>query len=391
MAAVHAADAGHHVILFESTVDGGRKILISGGGRCNVLPAAIDANRFVTTSSPHTLRNMLRSWPLSGQRAFFEQRLHVPLVLEAPTGKFFPVANRARVVRDALVAAARAQGAEWRCNARVVDLAPHDGGWRVATAGGDAVVVDHVIVASGGLSVPATGSSGFGLACLTALGHTVHPTYPALTPLIVDPPIHADLAGLSTDVRIAARSETLRAIASGGFLFTHRGYSGPAVLDVSHVVTHGAPGTGAPARIEVQWSAERGAAEWGVLLAPSARHVSSVLREALPTRLAAHLERAANIDGRTSLAQLTRADRRRLVDALTRFPLPWTGDEGYRKAEVTGGGVALDEVDPRTLESRLHPGLFLAGELLDAFGPIGGHNFAWAWATGRLAGIGASQ
>lgn len=391
MAAAHAADAGHHVVLFESTVDGGRKILISGGGRCNVLPAAIDATRFVTASSPHTLRNMLRSWPLSEQRAFFEQRLQLPLVLEAASGKLFPVANRARVVRDALVAVVRAHSAEWRGNARVIDLAPHDGRWRVVTVADDVIVVDRVIVATGGLSVPATGSNGFGLERLAALGHTVHPTYPALTPLIVDPPIHADLAGVSTSVRISAHSDALRATATGGFLFTHRGYSGPAVLDVSHVATHGSTGTIAPARIHVQWSVELDAAAWEARLAPSARHVDSVLREALPARLATHLELAANVDGNTSLAQLTRSARIRLVDVLTRFPLPWTGDEGYRKAEVTGGGVALDEVDPRTLESRIHPGLFLAGELLDAFGPIGGHNFAWAWATGRLAGIGAAQ
>jgi hypothetical protein len=98
----------------------------------------------------------------------------------------------------------------------------------------------------------------------------------------------------------------------------------------------------------------------------------------------------ADVDGSTALAQLPRAARLRLVDLLVRFPLPWSGDEGYRKAEVTGGGIALEEVDRHTLESRLQPGIFLAGELLDAFGPIGGYNFAWAWATGRAAGLGAA-
>ncbi len=97
------------------------------------------------------------------------------------------------------------------------------------------------------------------------------------------------------------------------------------------------------------------------------------------------------VQGDRTLAQLRREERLRLVEALTRYPLPWTGDEGYRKAEVTGGGVILSEVVPRTLESRLHPGLFLCGEILDAFGPIGGHNFAWAWATGRAAGLGATR
>ncbi|HYQ96634.1 MAG TPA: NAD(P)/FAD-dependent oxidoreductase, partial [Candidatus Eisenbacteria bacterium] len=99
----------------------------------------------------------------------------------------------------------------------------------------------------------------------------------------------------------------------------------------------------------------------------------------------------ANVDGRTHRSQLKREERTRLVEALTRHPLYWTGDEGYKRAEVTGGGVALGEIDPRTTESRLCPGLYLCGEILDAFGPIGGYNFAWAWATGRAAGMGAAS
>jgi predicted flavoprotein YhiN len=114
--------------------------------------------------------------------------------------------------------------------------------------------------------------------------------------------------------------------------------------------------------------------------------VLGALRAHLPDRLAAALLGRAGVDVSRSLAELTREERRRVVETLTRGDLPWTGDEGYKKAEVTGGGVSLAEIDPRTMESRLHPGLFLCGELLDAFGPIGGYNFLWAWATGRSAG-----
>jgi predicted flavoprotein YhiN len=100
---------------------------------------------------------------------------------------------------------------------------------------------------------------------------------------------------------------------------------------------------------------------------------------------------AAGVSPATPLAQLRREDRRRLIDMLAEGELPWTGDEGYRKAEVTGGGLALSEVDPRSMESRRHPGLFVCGEALDAFGPIGGYNFLWAWATGRAAGAGSGE
>jgi predicted flavoprotein YhiN len=114
------------------------------------------------------------------------------------------------------------------------------------------------------------------------------------------------------------------------------------------------------------------------------------VRAELPDRLADALLAAAGVDPARRLAELSREERRRLVETLVRGDLPWTGDEGYKKAEVTGGGVRLSEVDPRTMESRLHPGLYLCGEVLDAFGPIGGYNFLWAWVTGRAAGTGSA-
>ena len=389
MAAVHAAGPGRRVLLLERTHDGGRKILISGGGRCNVLPGALDETRFVTASSANTMRKILRSWPLAEQRQFFEQVLALPLVLEAATGKLFPVANRSRVVRDALLQLAHARHVEWIGDTRITGLRSIDHRWELTAADGRQFVVDAVVVATGGLSVPATGSEGFGLQRLGELGHTIRPTYPALTPITLDPPAYADLAGVSLDVRVTATGRTERRQACGGFLFTHRGYSGPAILDVSHVAIRDRLAGVAPARLHVQWAA-LDAAAWDLQLAPSAQAVATALRRHLPARLVERLLDNAGISGSTVLAQLPRASRRNLVELLTRFPLPWTGDEGYRKAEVTGGGVALEEVDSRTLESRLHPRLFLAGELLDAFGPIGGYNFVWAWTTGRLAGLGAA-
>jgi len=390
MAAIHAATSGSRVCLLERTTDGGRKILISGGGRCNVLPSVLDETRFVTASSPHIMRKMLRSWPLAGQREFFESTLALPLVVEPETGKLFPVANRARVVRDALVNLARQRGVEWVTGAHVTALERLPAGWQVTIEGASSRVVDAVIVTTGGLSVPATGSDGFGLRRLQELGHTVHATYPALTPLTLDPPQFADLAGISLEATVHARFGRERRSTHGGFLFTHRGYSGPAVLDVSDVAVRSRLSGVPTAELRVQWS-PHDAEAWTMRLAPSARLVATAIREVLPDRLAARLLAIAGIDASTTLAQLPRPARLRLVEALTGFPLPWSGDEGYRKAEVTGGGVALDEVDPRTLESRLHPGLYLAGELLDAFGPIGGYNFAWAWSTGRLAGLGAAR
>lgn len=388
MAAIHAAGPGRRVLLLERTADGGRKILISGGGRCNVLPSALDPERFVTTSSPRLVSRILRSWSIEAMRRFFETEAELPLVLEPETGKLFPVANRSRAVRDALRALAERRGVEFRGSTEVSELVPEGRGWLVALRRAEPIRADAVIVATGGLSVPQTGSDGFAFKALAALGHTIHATYPALTPLTLDPPQFADLAGLSLEVRILAASARERLTARGGFLFTHRGYSGPALLDVSHVAVRARLAREERATLTVSWRA-MDVSDWEPRLAPSARQVATAVRQELPDRLAARLLAEAGVDGTIQLAQLTRDARRRLLDALTAFPLPWTSDEGYKKAEVTGGGIALDEVQPATLESRIAPGLFLAGELLDAFGPIGGYNFTWAWATGRLAGLGA--
>jgi hypothetical protein len=386
MAAVHAAGPGRRVLLLERTADGGRKILISGGGRCNVLPGTLDESRFVTASSPHTLRNILRSWPLAEQRRFFEEDLALPLVLEPDTGKLFPVANKARAVRDTLIAHARERGVECLMNAQVTGLTATGSRWQIALGDAPPITADAVIVATGGLSVPKTGSDGFGLTQLAALGHVVHPTYPALTPILCAPPAFADLAGVSLTVTATAVG-TEKAVAHGGFLFTHHGYSGPAVLDVSHVLVRQL-GTERP-RLEVRWT-DLSPSDWERALAAGPQQVATAVRQHLPARLADRLVGEAAVSLDTRLSQLRREDRLRLIATLTRCVLPWTGDEGYRKAEVTGGGVSLGDVDPRTLESRRLPGLFLAGELLDAFGPIGGYNFVWAWTTGRLAGLGAA-
>jgi predicted Rossmann fold flavoprotein len=387
MAALWAARRGREVVLIERTSDGGRKILISGGGRCNVLPSVAAPARFVTDSSPNTLRKILRSWPLPEQRAFLEAELRMSLELEEETGKLFPSTHRARDVRDGLVSRVREAGARIWFGARVTALAPEPGGWRVDLDGAPAIEASALIVATGGLSVPATGSDGAGLAIVEALGHRITPTYPALTPLTASPHPHAALAGVAADVTLSAPGSTPAFRTTDALLVTHRGWSGPAVLDASHAAIRRTP-DGARQEILVDWSGHA-VVDWEAALLEPSGTVRSVVARWLPRRLAEALVSEAGVAPETQLAQLRRDERGRVVQALTAYTLPWTGDEGYQKAEVTGGGVDLAEVDPRTMESRRAPGLYLCGEILDAFGPIGGHNFQWAWATGRAAGASA--
>ena len=369
VAAIFAARPGADVLVIESTADGGRKILISGGGRCNILPSILQPERFVTGSPPHLLRNMLKAWPLHEQRAFFEKEVGIPLKLEEESGKLFPASDKARDVRDGLLELARKKGVTFQFSTRVASLRD--------------LKADKIILATGGLSVPATGSDGAGLTFAQQLGHRIVPTYPALTPLLDESARHASLSGVSLNVRLRGKDGKRAIETEGGFLFTHRGYSGPSVLDISHLAT-----TSKDAVIRAQWS-DANADHWIREFDAPSSSIATILARKLPSRLGEQLMLEAGVPADRRTSDLRRVERTKLIELLTSYVLPWTGDEGYKKAEVTGGGVALDEVDARTLESRRCAGLFLCGEMLDAFGPIGGHNFAWAWATGRAAGLGA--
>ena len=391
MAAIFAAE-GADTTLLERTRDGGKKILISGGGRCNVLPMHVDESRFVTDSSPRSLRKIIRTWPLADQIAFFENDLQIPLAEEPETQKLFPRSNKARDVRDGLLAHARRRGATVCSDSIVTGFEPRDGLWQVSREGQPPIECDAVIVATGGLSVPNTGSDGLGLRELARLGHTMNPAYAALTPITAKDSPFAELSGISLRVTITARDEvnSRSATATGGFLFTHHGYSGPAVLDVSHVVVRSRTESNGAARVTVKWT-DLDAEDWELALKPHGnRTVAGAIRAHLPDRLVAVLLELAGCNPARSLAEMRREERLRVIGILVACELPWSGDEGYRKAEVTGGGVDLAEVNPGSMQSRRHPGLYISGEVLDAFGPVGGYNFLWAWATGRLAGISAA-
>jgi predicted Rossmann fold flavoprotein len=235
VAAAFAARSGARVTLIERTRDGGRKILISGGGRCNVLPSVPAPERFVTDSPAHLLRAMLRAWPLHEQRAFFETDLGIPLALEDESGKLFPRSNRAKDVRDGLVAFARSSGVEIMFDTTVSDLVRSGPAFTITTNHGE-LTCDRVVLATGGLSVPATGSDGTGLAIAERLGHLMVPTYPALAPLLAQSQNrkpqaanlqaaspqaaspHAHLSGVSLNVRLRAKDGSLahRSLGEGG-------------------------------------------------------------------------------------------------------------------------------------------------------------------------------
>ena len=399
------------VVLVDGQSQPGRKILISGGGRCNVTNAEVTEHDY-RTSTPTLVRNLLRGVGVDHTRRAFAS-LGVTLV-EEPLGKLFPTTGRARDVLDALLQACTRSGVVTRFGTPVTRMDPRDDGtWDV-----DGTAAGRVVVATGGRSIPATGSTGFGLGLAAALGHDVVPTVPALAPLRGES--HEGLAGVTIPVLLRvvdADDGRERRRAAGSLLFTHRGVTGPAALDVSEEVERAAA-DGRRVRVLADlWTLASpdgpfaphleapklpgcclrepppaaGAGEVDRDLQSRATGgprtaLATVLGERLPRRLV----RAITTSGDTAIGQLPRGERRAVAGRLAAWDLGATGTAGYAKAEVTAGGVRLDELDRTTLASRLAPGLHLCGEVCDVTGRLGGFNFQWAWSSGALAGWAAA-
>jgi hypothetical protein len=379
------------VLLLETRPVPGAKIRVSGGGRCNILPSKAHLDDFHTSGSEKTLRNILFSWPLEEVRAFFEDELKIPLKVE-DTGKVFPVSDRSQDVVQALLRESERAGVTLLAGHRLEKVMRGEGPqprFALETSAGRRFESSRLILATGGLSLPKTGSDGGGLAIARSLGHSMRETYPALVPLLSKEPLWRELAGISLKVKLRA-VEGARVLEEreGDLLFTHRGFSGPVVLDMSRHLAR--PG-GEKVKILAAWGGSA-APSWDDLLRePGKRSVASILRAHLPRRLAEKLLELGGVPEERSTSDFPREERARLIEVLTACPLEISGNEGYRTAEVTGGGIPLEEVFPRSLESRIVPGLYFAGEMLDGTGRIGGYNFLWAWVTGRKAGLGAAR
>lgn len=395
LAAAAAADAGVATVLLEAGPRGGAKLLITGGGRCNC-----------TNTRP--LEDFCAAFGREGRfaepalRAFGPGHLRDLLAsLGVPTrvldrGEVFPASESARDVRAALEARCRALGVLLRTGTRARALRLNAGRAAGVDTDTGSLEARAVILSTGGASYPATGSTGQGAALATQAGHAVEEPRPALVPLVVQEPWVRACAGVVLEdvpLRLDVKGPLGRE-RRGTVLFTHRGLSGPAILDLSGdasdllargptvtlrlALTPGIPAAAWEARM-TRWRDERGRAM-----------VRTLLDEALPEALARAVVALACPPGDVRANQLTREQRRSLAGLLADAPVSVTGTEGFDRAMVTRGGVPLKEVDPRTLESRLAPGLFFAGEVLDLDGPCGGFNLQWAFSSGVLAGRSAA-
>ena len=376
------------VLLLDGARRPGAKILVSGGARCNVTNTIVTEQDYWGGSRTF-VRRVLRAFPVPETVNFFGEAgvtLH-----EEQDGKLFPDSNRARDVLDALLAQASAHGVDLRAGHRVTQVIRTADGFAVDTAA-EQFTSRSVVLATGGESLPKSGSDGAGYAMARSLGHAVIATTPALAPLLLDPQrsIHQGISGVALDAALTLWVDgSVATRLRGSLLWTHFGISGPVVLDVSrHWLRSKLEGglVALTANFVPDWDFK--AAEQFWLDASRGRPRSAAgaaLAAILPASMSAALAAHVGIDPATSLAHLDRESRRRLSRAMTEWPVPVVDSRGYNYAEATAGGVDLREVNPATMESRRCQGLFLVGEILDVDGRLGGFNFQWAWSSAYVA------
>ena len=404
MTAIHAAYARQSkaslqiqkpsIALFDSRKKIGAKILISGGTRCNV------TNRLVRETDywgapKHFVRHVFKAFTPAQTIDFFK-RIGVELVLE-PSGKFFPATHSGRTVLEALIREVESQNVFLKTPVRVLDVEIEKEFFFLSTRAEDGAPKQffrarRVVLCTGGLSLPETGSDGVGLAIARKLGHEMVLTAPALTPFKSQDKLWAELSGVALKTRLdfylngKKKSES-----EGDFLFTHEGFSGPVCLDISrHFTTANLKDK---PEIRACFLPSTGAHELSVELKSISGATGTLFRflnqkHGLPRRFAETMIRKCGWEGMDRLPDNWRAV---FSQHLLNYPLEVSGVVGYRKAEVTAGGVDLKQVNISSMESKKIKGLYFAGEILDVDGRIGGFNFQWSWSSGAVAGRSAME
>lgn len=372
MCAIEAGRRGRRVLVLDHANKVGKKILMSGGGRCNFTNMYSTPDNFLSVNS-HFCKSALSRYTPWDFIALVEEH-DIPFH-EKKLGQLF-CDNRSKDIVNMLLAECEAAGVEVRTRRKVIEIHREDG-FRLVTSEGP-YRCESLVIATGGLSIPKMGASGFGYAWAGHFGLNVHPTRAALVPFTFSEEQlsrFSDLSGVSADASAACDGGTFRE----NILWTHRGLSGPAVLQISSYWQPGRP-------VEIDLLPGRDVRE----LIRDTREsrpritVRTLISEYLPNRL---VDRWCELWlPNRRLADISSDEVDTIVDALQPWKVTPDGTEGYRTAEVTIGGVDTDELSSKTMESKKVPGLYFIGEVVDVTGHLGGHNFQWAWASGYAAG-----
>ncbi|MEA5048299.1 MAG: NAD(P)/FAD-dependent oxidoreductase [Eubacteriales bacterium] len=388
IAAAYAAEAGHAVTLFEKNEKLGKKLYITGKGRCNVTNTA-DWDSFFA----HVLRNpkfLYSALAHFDNRALMEriERAGVPLKTERG-GRVFPASDKSSDIIRAWEKIVRESGVTVRLNSRVEEIVIRENAVCGVRVGGETLLCDAVVVATGGVSYPQTGSTGDGYVFAQAVGHTVLDPVASLVPLETEETWPRMLAGLTLkNVTLTAKVNGKEVFSElGELLFTHFGVSGPLVLSLSGVIAESPKGAKLYIDLKPALSTEQlDARILRDLQAGARQQVRTALHALLPARLLETALELAGIDGSKPVGEFDRAQRARLVGVLKELPLTVSSARGLKEAVITRGGVSVKEVNTSTMESKKVNGLYFAGEVLDLDATTGGYNLQIAWSTGALAG-----
>jgi predicted Rossmann fold flavoprotein len=372
MCALTAAARGRQVLLIEHANKAGKKILMSGGGRCNFTNMYTDPANFFS-QNPHFCKSALARYSPWDFIAMVDG--HGVPYHEKKLGQLF-CDNKSRDIRDMLLDECDKAGVDLRLDTAVQQIERIEAGYRLSTDIGP-VAAESLVVATGGLSVPTLGATGFGYEIARQFGHTVHATRAGLVPFIITDALKdlcVELSGTSAACVVSCNGESFRE----NILFTHRGLSGPAILQIS---SFWHPGDA----VEINLLPDRDALEW--LQGQQAERPNSELKTLLGEVFTKKMGSLLADHWFTSkpMKQYTPAELREIAATLGAWQVVPAGTEGYRTAEVTLGGVDTHEVSSKTMESLRSPGLYFIGEVLDVTGHLGGFNFQWAWASGHAA------
>ncbi len=392
MTAISAAMHGaKNICLINATSRLGLKILMAGGGRCNITNAQLNFKSYFG-SSPNAVKKIIRQFPPEKMISFLEEE-GVRCKIEEPWYKYFPVSDKAQSVLDALLGKIHSLGVDLHYPVKALDFVFEGEDW-VVRCEPESYRVKQLVIASGGFSYPHTGSDGQIWPILRRHGISLEQEYAALTPLKTADPDMQKLSGISTWVTLTVKNKKDQHLykEENSILFTHNGLSGPGILDIS------------------QWFFRRDEREENFLeisflpnssreifekdfLGQAKKHPRQITENYLatffPRRLAQSFLARAKIEG--TIHQVTKGQRKALLKEIFSFSPRITGSHGYKKAEVTGGGIPLTSIENRTMEIKKYPKLYAVGEIVDVHGIIGGYNFQWAWSSGWVCGKALAQ
>ncbi len=393
MAALTAAEAGHSVTLFEKNEKLGKKLFLTGKGRCNLTNDADISDFFAEVErNPKFLYSAFYGFDNRAVTDFFSERCHVPLKTERG-GRVFPVSDHSSDIIRALEKELAKALVTVRLHTAVTAI-ERDGesGFRLVMEQGKPFHANAVVLATGGKSYPTTGADGTAFAMARSLGHTVTPLLPSLVPLVTEEHFGERLAGLTLKNVTLTIYDGRKTLCSefGELLFTHTGLSGPIALKAS---CRAAERLGDGKKLALSLDLKPALTEEKLterilreIEATPNQALKTLMPRLLPKSLGEVLLEAASLPPQTRLHSLTKEMRQTLIGALKAFPLTAVDTAGFREAIITNGGIPVKEIDPATMESKLVPGLFFAGEMIDCDAHTGGFNLQIAWSTGRLAG-----